>query len=196
MKTTRSYTMGARAQAVEETRRRILDGTVALAEHRRLAAISLEDVADAAGVSVQTVLRQFGSKAGLVDATTTYVQQAVTEERRAPAGDVDAAVSVVVDHYEARGSAVLLLLGQETEDPQVHAITDEGRRMHRRWVAEVFAPFRPAEEVLDLLVVATDLYTWKLLRLDRGLSRRETEDRMKTLARAVLAAGTVEGDHR
>ena len=195
MKTRRSYTMGARARAVEETRRRILGATAALSEDRRLAAISLDDVATSAGVSVQTVLRQFGSRAGLLEATRTYVQQEVTEERRAPSGDLDAAVAVVLDHYESRGRAVLLLLAQESEDPMARSITDEGRAMHRRWVADVFAPYRPGEDVLDLLVVATDVYAWKLLRLDRGLSRRDTEDRMKALVRAVLAAGG-EGDHR
>ena len=43
MKTKRSYTMGARARAVEETRRRILDATAALSEHRRIASISLTE---------------------------------------------------------------------------------------------------------------------------------------------------------
>jgi predicted acylesterase/phospholipase RssA len=41
---------------------------------------------------------------------------------------------------------------------------------------------------LDLLVVATDVYTWKLLRLDRGHSRAATERLMRTLVEAVLAS--------
>ena len=196
MKTRRSYTMGARARAVEETRRRILDATAALSGHRRIATISLEDVADGAGVSVQTVLRQFGSRAGLLEATRTHVQDAVTAERQVPAGDVDAAVAVVVDHYEARGPAVLLLLAQEAEDALVRSITDDGRRIHRQWVEAVFAPFRPTTGLADLLTVATDVYTWKLLRLDRGLSRAQTEGRMRTLVRALLDTGAVEGEHR
>jgi AcrR family transcriptional regulator len=187
MKTTRSYTMGARARSVEETRRRILDATAALSEQRRIAAISLEDVAGEAGVSVQTVLRQFGSRSGLFDAVSEHVRKAVTEERAVPAGDVDRAVHVVVDHYEARGQAVLLLLAQEFEDPQVRSVTTGGKQIHRAWVEQVFAPFSPGEDLVDLLVVATDLYAWKLLRLDRGLSRGQTEERMKTLVRAVLA---------
>jgi AcrR family transcriptional regulator len=196
MNTKRTYTMTARARAVEQTRTSILDATVALSGERRIAAISLDDVATAAGVSVQTVLRQFGSRAGLVEAATTYVQDAVAEERRAPAGDVDEAVHVVVDHYEARGPSTLLLLAQEAEDPQVRAVTDNGRRLHRQWVDEVFAPFRPSTDVVDLLVVATDLYTWKLLRLDRGLSRAQTEDRMRNLVRALLAHTEQKDRHR
>jgi hypothetical protein len=138
------------------------------------------------------VLRQFGSKAGLVDATTTYVEQAIVEERAAPVGDVDAAVRVLVDHYEARGELALLLLAQELDDPQVRAITDSGKRLHRAWVQDVFAPHVDGDDrLVDLLVVVTDVYAWKLLRLDRKLSRARTEQHMTTLVRAVLA--TTEG---
>jgi hypothetical protein len=63
--------------------------------------------------------------------------------------------------------------------------------MHRAWVEEVFAPFldgtHDADALVDLLVVATDVYAWKLLRRDRGLSRSSTEARLKQLVGAVLA---------
>ena len=66
-----------------------------------------------------------------------------------------------------------------------------GRAVHRRWVREVFGPLLPPagpdrDEVLDLLVVATDVYTWKLLRRDRGLSAPRTRARTEALVRAVL----------
>jgi AcrR family transcriptional regulator len=187
MKTKRSYTMGARAQAVEETRRRILDALFELASERTFPDISLDDVAREAGVSVQTVLRQFGSRAALFEANIEDALRRVTEERATPVGDVDAAVRVIVDHYERRGRTALLMLAQEKSDPQVGRITERGRQMHRRWVEGVFAPFAAADSsTVDLLVVATDVYTWKLLRHDRGLSRSQTEQRMKTLVRAVL----------
>ena len=95
-------------------------------------------------------------------------------------GDVAEAVRILMDHYEKRGSSVLLLLAQEQSEEQVARITSNGRALHRTWVAEVFQPFLPAgrgarEELLDLLVVATDVYAWKLLRLDRGLGRSDQE---------------------
>jgi hypothetical protein len=37
-------------------------------------------------------------------------------------------------------------------------------------------------------VVATDVYTWKLLRHDRGLSVGEVADRMLLMTEALLAA--------
>ena len=53
-------------------------------------------------------------------------------------------------------------------------------------------PSTDDEALLDLLVVATDVYTWKLLRIDRGHSRAVTERRLHDLVDAVLAAGSKE----
>jgi AcrR family transcriptional regulator len=161
-----------RRSASPATRQRILGATFELSDRRKISAISLEDVAQRAGVGVQTVLRQFGSRAGLLEATTEHAVSTVTEERATPVGDVGSAVRVIVEHYELRGDAVLLRLAQESEDKQVGVVTERGRRLHRRWVEEVFSPYAgPDDPVTDLLVVATDVYTWKLLRRDRGLSR-------------------------
>jgi AcrR family transcriptional regulator len=192
MKTTRTYTMTARAEAAERTRAAILDAAVHLATTRLLAHISLDDIASEAGVSVQTVLRRFGSRAGLIDAATAHAGREVAEERQAPVGDTVAAVELVVAHYERRGDGVVLLLAQETTDPQVRRITDNGRRLHREWVETVFAPYLPTppaarEALVDLLAVATDVYTWKLLRRDRGLDRTATEHRIHQLVSALTA---------
>ncbi len=70
-------------------------------------------------------------------------------------------------------------------------MTDPGRALHRDWVEGVFRYLLPVagsahDELVDLLVVATDVYTWKLLRLDRGLDRRRTEERIRTLTRLIL----------
>ncbi len=69
-------------------------------------------------------------------------------------------------------------------------ITERGKALHRAWVEEVFAPDLAGapdpEELTDLLVVATDVYTWKLLRRDRGLGRDRTERRMRHLVTRLL----------
>ena len=194
MKTTRTYTMTTRAEAAEETRRRILQAAFDLQSRRLASEIGLDAIAAEAGVSVQTILRRFGSRAGLFDATVAFANERVIEERRAPVGDVAAALTVLVDHYEKRGDLALMMLAQETTYDHVRHLSDTGKEVHRRWVEEVFAPqltgLSPAarEELVDLLVVATDVYTWKLLRRDRGHSRAQAEQRMHTLVSAVLGA--------
>jgi AcrR family transcriptional regulator len=197
MKKARKYTMGARAQAVEETRRRILDALLTLAGERPFVEITLETLAERAGVSVQTVLRQFGSRDAAFAEAMDMGMSAAEDERRTAPGDVDAAVRIVVDHYERRGPTALLMLAQEGHDDVARKATDRGKAMHRAWVHDAFAPLVPgladAEAMLDLLVVATDVYTWKLLRLDRSLSRAATERRMQTLVDAVLASAADTG---
>ena|SRR6516165_6307205 len=67
-----------------------------------------------------------------------------------------------------------------------------GRRVHREWVEEVFAPQLASrcdrEELVDLLVVATDLLTWKILRRDGGMDRSTTCERTLRLVQAILPA--------
>jgi AcrR family transcriptional regulator len=195
MNTTRTYTMTARARAVEETRTRIIDACVALHGERPVTEIGLDDIAERAGVSVQTVLRHFGSRAALAEASMERAQQDVSEERRTPVGDVAAAVRTIVDHYERRGDQALLMLAQEDHQELMARVTRQGKAMHRAWVEEVFAPYldeaADAETLTDLLVVATDVYTWKLLRRDRRLGRQRTEERIRRLVDAVLTPRTI-----
>jgi AcrR family transcriptional regulator len=195
MKTTRPYTMVARAEAVAETRRRIIEALFELGRERMFPDISLDDVAAAAGVSVQTILRHFKSRAGLAEATMDHAIATVAEERRAPVGDVDAAVAVIVEHYEDRGRTALLMLAQESSDSQVAELTRRGRAMHRAWVTDVFAPFAgPHDPLIDLLVVATDVYTWKLLRIDRRHSRARTQQLIHRMVTSLLDGAPHEGE--
>ncbi len=196
----RTYSMTTRQATTEATRRRILDATLTVAGARPLSSIGLRDVADVAGTSVQTVLRHYGSLAGLIAAVCTDVTAHVNAERLVPDQDPATAVRVVVDHYEHRGDQVLRLLAEE-DHPLVHPVVDAGKRLHRRWVMDSFValarlPGPHRDALADLLVVATDVYTWKLLRRDRELSRPATEQRMLALVTAVLAAAPTPDDHR
>ena len=88
------------------------------------------------------------------------------------------------------------MLGQELFDDTFRENMDFGRRMHREHITEVFAPQlaqRPTanrEALIDLLVVATDVYTWKLLRRDRGLDQPTTEARVRQLIASILGINT------
>ena len=196
MNQTRTYTMRARAASVEQTRTRIIDATYALCSEQLLSDVGLDAIAKRAGFSVQTVLRQFGSRAGLIEATTEHVSGLVAAERQAPPGDVPKALRVLIEHYELRGDATVLLLAQESADPVVGEVVAKGREMHRSWVADVFGPLLEGlpearrEAALDLLHLATDVYSWKILRRDRGLDRDTVEERMTTLTEAALSALT------
>ena len=196
MKTKRAYTMGARAEAVEATRQRIIHALVELAGERPFAEISLDDVAGAAQVSVQTVLRRFGSRDALFAVAMDTAMSTVEHERHTPPGDAGAAVRTVMDHYEHRGRASLLLLAQESHDELARKATELGKAMHRRWVRDAFGPVTEDEAVLDLLVVATDVYTWKLLRRDMKRSRRQASNTISGMIEALIGRTNNEKDRR
>ena len=191
MKTTRTYTMRARAEQAEQTRLRIIRATVELGGERPLAACTLPAIAERADVSVQTVLRIFGNRDALFREVLERTSAEVVAERTADPHDVPASLAALVDHYERRGDTVLLLLGQETWEPLAAEITGPGKRMHRDWVGSVFArTLDPLDAVAretatDLLVAATDVSAWKLWRRDLGRTRDETLDRMLALAASV-----------
>lgn len=193
MKATRTYTMRARAEQAEQTRLRIIRATVALGGERPLAACTLPAVAERAEVSVQTVLRIFGSRDSLLREVAERTSAEVVAERTADPDDVPGSIAAVVDHYERRGDTVLLLLGQEAWEPYAAQVTAVGKRLHRDWVAAVFArsldplPEARRAAATDLLVAATDVFVWKLWRRDLRRSRDETMERMLELAASVTS---------
>jgi hypothetical protein len=84
-------------------------------------------------------------------------------------------------------------LEEATVDPRMAAHVARGQRLHRDWVRTSFAPQLAAAidatELEDLLVVATDVYTWKLLRRDARRSRAQVIGRMQILIRRLLGEG-------
>ena len=178
----RPYRMQARAEAAAETGRRILEAVIELHMERFFDQVSLEDIAERAGVTVQTVIRRFGSKERLIEAAAEEGKRQVIRQRdQAPVGDVEGAVENLVDHYEEWGESALRLLAQEERVAAFRSITEAARALHYEWVERTFAPLlakRTGEErrrLLAELIAICDVYFWKLLRRDLGLSREQTE---------------------
>nr|MDQ4041821.1 TetR/AcrR family transcriptional regulator [Actinomycetota bacterium] len=111
----------------------------------------------------------------------------------APVGDVAGAVANLVEHYERWGPNRLRMLAQEDRIAVVAETVAVGRRYHWSWVERTFAPLLDGlggtarKRRTAGLVALTDVYTWKLLRRDLGLSRADTE---RTLVELI---GKLEG---
>ena len=188
MNSTRTYSMDVRSRGIAENRVEVQRAVVGLAGEQRLADISLADIAERSGVSVRTLLRYYGTKDGLLRTVVNELQDVPLGDRPVLPGDVDGALAALSEDYEANGRLMLMLLAQEDTDPIAQLVTRRGKESHRRWVCAQFEldPAVDAEQV-DLLVVCTDLYTWKLLRLDRRLPQEEVVGRTAALVRAVQA---------
>ncbi len=182
--------MGARAAALEATRTRIMDAAMRLWTRHWYDDVTLQHIADEAGVSVQTVVNHFDGKDGLTEAVADLVASQTAVVRRAPAGDVDAIVAVLFDDYERHGDANARWTAQIDRVPAIARAAAHARVQHRAWLEEVFADRLPAdgpdrEHALALHYAATDVYLWKLWRRDLGLSRRDAERAMRDLVVSI-----------
>jgi AcrR family transcriptional regulator len=193
MKSRRAYVMQARAASADATRQRILDAATAEVWNRRQSEVRLEDIAARAEITVQTVLRIFGSRARLIDAAWEAAGARIRKQREAAApGDIPGTVKALFDHYEDMGDFVIRNLAQEDEVPELREWLRHGRAAHRRSMQRQFGPWldaaKPAVrgELLDCLVAICDVYTWKLLRRDMARSRGDAEMRVRRMLSGIL----------
>ena len=110
MKKTRAYDNRARLAKAEERKRRIMLCTAELYREKAIGDITLEDVADRAETTVQTILRAFGSKHALVWASIYEISLengADKPMRHATSDDVPGMVRAMFDLYEMVGDVVI-----------------------------------------------------------------------------------------
>jgi len=192
--TARHYHQQARAESSEATGRRIIDAFLARLLNQWFDEITLDRVAEDAGVTVQTIVRRFGSKDGLLASAVKVMAVQIEARRTAPAGNVQELVTRLIEDYEHTGDGVIRLLALEPRYPALQEVLEFGRKEHRRWVATAFAePLSKLDapgraNALDALVVAMDVYTWKLLRRDMGRSAAGTGRTMTRLTEQTIAA--------
>lgn len=192
---TRPYRMAARAESVAATRARILDAALEVFSTDDLTEVPLTDLAERAQTTVQTILRHFGTKAGVVDALIRRQSERVAAEReQVPVGDVEAVADYLARHYAVEGDTALRLLAAETRVEAAARAVAAGRAMHRGWVERTFAPWlrrldgAPRRRRLEQLVAATDVFTWKLMCRDGGLDDRQYRLAVGELLTAIEGA--------
>jgi AcrR family transcriptional regulator len=187
----RPYKQQARAQSQQRTRDALLDAAIDEFSGDRWQRTSLEALARRAGVTKQTLLRHFGSKDGLLEASIRRTSEIVRPP--APAGDVPGTVRNLVKHYERYGDLMMRLLGEGNWFYLVRKATDRGREVHRQWVAHAFGPQlaqlddRTRTRRLAQLVAVCDVYVWKLLRRDMQLGLPEAEVALIEMIEGLLA---------
>lgn len=193
VKKSRTYHMSARAGAVEETRERILQAAYALLLIEQYDDVTLERVAERAGVSKQTLIRQFGSKDQLAYAVVDWQRPQEEAARMVEPGEVAAAVANIVERYERMGDANVRVLELEHRVPAIRYLLEQGRDSHRGWIERVFAPYlpnpggAPYERRVMAFYAATEVMTWKLLRRDFALGPRQTQAVMLELVSGLVA---------
>jgi AcrR family transcriptional regulator len=202
----RTYQQRQRAQTAEATRQRILEAARACLTATPLLAVSLERIAEQAGVARRTIYQIFGSRVGLFAALEqdllqrggfAEVQAAFNEhtdarqilEQMVPAG---------VRLLEREQAIMRALYLQALIDPEAATLTrriDEGRIGGMRYLAQLLEeqdyirPDLTQAEVGDILALLTDFVTFDQLRIKAGLSPEEIMRRLRVLASSLLRDG-------
>ena len=188
----RSYAMTERADSVEETRQRIVVAARVLFAERWYDEVTLGQMAEAAGVSHQTVLNHFGSKEGVFGAVLAIVEAEVIErDSGAAAGDTDTAIRMLLDRYEEMGLENARFVVQEHRSPLLRDTLERARAQHREWVEQTFQHCLPAaagpgrRRKIAALVLATEVMAWKAVRHDYGFSKADTIAAMTAVIKAI-----------
>jgi AcrR family transcriptional regulator len=145
--------------AAAETRREILRAARRLFAEHGYANTSVQQIAEASGVAVQTVYSSVGSKATLVLALNDLIdEEAGVEELRAelvdegdPAQLVAKAVHLTRQLNERCGDIVRVLLSAEPAEPGAAAAVADGMRRHSQGARGM------AQRLADLCALRVDV---------------------------------------
>ena len=199
----RRYEQRQRAEAADETRRRILDAVVQRLREAPSQAVSIDQVARIAGVARSTVYLVFGSRAGLFDAAARDLLDRSGFERVVRAvADPDAretlrggirggAHTYAADRDTFRALYSMAQLDpdavwgaiQRSEQNRARGMADLARRLAEQ---DALRPGVTAEAAADLLWVLTSFDSFDLLLTGRGLSADAAADVLIETAERAL----------
>ena len=183
--------MTARARNAELTGERIVDAMLTRLASTPYEHVRIEDVAADAGVTGQTVLRRFGNKPALMNATVEreLARIVAAREAAAHASPVETIHNLVV-HYERYGALILKTYSESPLVPGLPELTARGRAFHVDWCRRAFTlPSLPDREVVRRsaqIVAICDATTWRILRFDGGLEPAETEIALEEMILPLL----------
>jgi AcrR family transcriptional regulator len=189
------------------TREEILEAAVELLRERGTA-VTLEEIAERAEVSRQTVYLHFGSRTGLMIAMVQHIDeqgalhhllQRVFEAPTAVQA-LDAIVSLHAEYYPIIYPVARLFLSRKYDDEAMRAAWDdrmESRHRLYRQVVErlhgdgLLAPEWNVEAATDLLWSMTSWELWEQLTGDREWSRDDYLRHLRTVLRRTFLRPTV-----
>jgi AcrR family transcriptional regulator len=201
---TRRYEQQQRAETAEQTRRRILDAVIERLRKAPAEPVSIDRIAEMAGVARSTVYAIFGSRAGLFDAVAADVLEREDYERLLEAKhEPDAREHMRVGFRTATEMLAadpeivraLFSMAQLNE----RAVGDAVRRREERRAAgmkrlagrlgeqDLLRPDVSVDDAEQILWVLTSFESFDLLYTRRGLSREAAADLLfATAERALL----------
>ena len=161
----RGYRLGRRAEAADETRRRIVQATFHLHSERGIADTSMTDIAERAGVSVGTVYHHFPTYPDAIAACGAFVAEHVP----APTGAIFDGSTGRRERIERLAAALFAYYERIPALPSVrrdrhlapalqHAVEHEADNRHRLAARAIDARRRDRRTALIAALVDLDVY--------------------------------------
>ena len=112
--------MSVRAAATEATRERIVEAAAAAFFDHWYEDVTIRGIAKDAGVALQTVRNHYATKEELFVAAAELISKSIDTVRWAvEPGDIDGALSTLMDDYERTGDSTMRMLAVEERVPVV-----------------------------------------------------------------------------
>jgi AcrR family transcriptional regulator len=199
-----SARLDRRERMAQQTRREILETARKLFAERGYVATSVSDIAEEAGVAVQTIYARLGSKHGLLMGLLDLIDEEgnVSEGAGAVATASTAAAALKAEIRLTRvlqqqcGDIIRALLTAAAVEPGLEHAVAEGQRRHRDGASLTIKRINelsglreglPAARAAALLSAATSHYAWSELVDASSLSWSQAEQTLSdALARAIL----------
>jgi AcrR family transcriptional regulator len=201
----RQYRLGIRTEAVEQTRRRIIDAAREALVRDGYRSTTLDEVARAADVARATVYYQFGSKAGLLEAVVADIERRAGQAAVADAVELPDPVDALrrtflagCGFWAAEHRVIRRLTGLAAVDDEIKRVIAEvethrlplmARLVDRLAVAGRLSPSVPAPRALDVLWMLSSFQAFDQLFSERRLPADDVAEILADLAvRAVVTA--------
>src|SRR3954468_4110452 len=168
----RRYRMDRRSSAVEETRRRIVEATLALHTEHGIVATRWDEIAERAGVAVATVYRHFPSLNELVPACGELVWERIQPPRldqadawfagrASAAARLERLVAELCAFHARSVRYIEPVWGERKHVPQLATFFDSLDATREALVREALDPADPAKQEIQAVTALTDLPVWQ-----------------------------------
>ena len=186
-------TLSPQAQLAELTRQRIFSAVHELLREQWLQDLTTQNIAVAAGVSVQSLYRHFGSLEKLITCALDEVQLI---DAPFPTVPQQLSLADILDglaaYYESHGPFIRKLKSQADRQPQLAVQWQQLQIRHREWVQANFEIFLQSlypgqrQGLADQITCLTSIDFWAVYRLELGRSQVELMEGWQRILRAVL----------
>ena len=196
--TPRRYNLGKRAQAAEDTRRRIIEATLSLHNEKGVVATSMQDIAGRADVALHTVYRYFPAIDDVVAGCGEHVMLLLDPPARDVFDRIDdfpGRVRILVTElfamYERGARQIEVARCQANEVPALAGAVAAWAAHQQMLVREALRPLHPGAGARKMLGAMSDFYVWKAFS-DRGISTQRSAAMIADAALAQLNSATAQ----